>query len=105
MSKAQPSGTRRSSLSVFVQGHRAGGCGAGSEQSFDMAHGLRPQEHVTTDRADFCGHVIDDDDPPLVTDRMSDFLVLILAGTTLDTAIHGLSPLWVGVTHLGGFGS
>ncbi len=92
-------------LSVFVEGHRPGRRSAGTKQGFDVADGLRRQQNVTTDGADLRGDVIDDYDPALMTDRMRDGFILVLSRTTLNAATHGLGPLWVGVTHFGGFGS
>jgi len=61
-------------------------------------------KHVTADGAHVCWNPVNDDDAAIVADGVRHKPRLTITRTTGNSALHS-TLLWIGVIHLGGFGS
>jgi hypothetical protein len=81
------------------------GWGSGFEQGFDAAHGLRREQDIAANVAEFCGNMVDHDYLTPLFDGVDDGPGLIDAGASRNGAFHGWLLLSRGVNHFGGRGS
>jgi len=91
-------------LCELEQGYGPGGRWEAGQEAFDVADGLRGEEDIGAEGADFGGDVVDDDDAAGSANGVDDGLGLILARAALNGTFHHGWLRCVGESHFGGFG-
>lgn len=89
---------------VLVQRDFARRPSGGTQQQLDVAYCLRAEQHVTADGAHLCRNPVNDDDAAILADGVRHKFRFTIIRTSGNSALLSVL-LWIGVVHLGGFGS
>lgn len=75
------------------------------KEFLNLSNGVRREEHVTADIADFGRNVVDHHHIAMVPQSLYDRSRLVFTRTTRNSTLHAIPLLLVGLTHFGGLGS